>query len=499
MYLPQTPDNDQKILFVDTNKNKLYLLSGLSTLILMAGMILFVKNNILILPYSLFCAVTVFYLFSTYLIGLSGKDFDYEKHKRRMLIWMDEALNEDIDIYLPVCGEHIDLLRNTWKGVANLCIAQKKRPMVWVLDDSKSEDVRAMAGEFGFNYVTRPDNTLKKAGNLRNAFAKTKAKYFVIFDADFIPRQDFILNLMPYFYDDQNVSIVQSPQFFEVNDRQNFIQRGAGAVQELFYRLIQVNRDSFDAAICVGSNAIYRREHLVPFGGTAAIGYSEDVRTGFRLTATGKKVRYVPLNLSMGTCPETWQQFFTQYYRWSMGSLDLMLSKEFWVGKMKFMQRICYMTGMGYYLTTGLSVIMAFIPSVYLLIYRPDLIHWFNLIFAIPSFFVTVVFMKYWSKLPYGIHVLRVRNVASYAHLYAFRDLLFNTLEEWKPTGAKTSSQRYDSFKLFYALMTLGVPVLIVYLVGLRISEGHHYANFALLLAFTAFNAYVAIPVMKHF
>jgi cellulose synthase (UDP-forming) len=45
------------------------------------------------------------------------------------------------------------------------------------------------------------------------------------------------------------LGIVQSPQHFRVLSGQNWIERGAGAVQELFYRNVQVSRQYFGAAI----------------------------------------------------------------------------------------------------------------------------------------------------------------------------------------------------------------------------------------------------------
>ncbi len=462
----------------------------------MCGMVLFIFNNPKLIPYTLFCSLTLAYLFFTYLIGLLGKDFNDNKHRSIVTRWIDRSFCEEIDILLPVCGEHIDIIRNTWDYVKKLKEAHEGKILVHVLDDSKNDEIKSLAEQFKFNYITRENNHLKKAGNLRNAFVKTSAPYFIILDADFAPRDDFIINIMPYFYEDLKVGIVQSPQFFDVTNDQTSIQKGAGAVQELFYRLIQVNRDTFNGAICVGSNAIYSRKHLKPFGGTADIGYSEDVRTAYRLSMVGDRVKYIPINLAAGTCPETWQQYFTQLYRWSMGSLDLMLSKEFWVKGITKMQRVCYMTGMLYYLTTGLSVIFGVLPSIYLLIYRPEFIYWFNLMFSVPSFFLSIVFMRMWQKLPYNMDSIRARHVASYAHLYAFKDLLLDMKEAWIPTGAKTSSKRYDSFCIFFIFMTLATPLIIFSLIGLRIYEGHSPYNFILLILFTSFNLYIAAPII---
>ena len=56
-----------------------------------------------------------------------------------------------------------------------------------------------------------------------------------------------------------------------------------GAVQELFYRAVQVSRDRHDGAICVGSCAIYRRAALATNGGTVDYRAPEDVHTGFDL------------------------------------------------------------------------------------------------------------------------------------------------------------------------------------------------------------------------
>jgi len=70
------------------------------------------------------------------------------------------------------------------------------------------------------------------------------------------PRPDCLRETLPYFAAEPDLGIVQTPQFFATSRRQNWLERGAGAVQELFYRVAQVSRDGRDAAICVGTYAV---------------------------------------------------------------------------------------------------------------------------------------------------------------------------------------------------------------------------------------------------
>ena len=43
--------------------------------------------------------------------------------------------------------------------------------------------------------------------------------------------------MLPYFDADVSLGIVQSPQYFRTRGRLSWMERGAGAVQELFYQL----------------------------------------------------------------------------------------------------------------------------------------------------------------------------------------------------------------------------------------------------------------------
>lgn len=84
----------------------------------------------------------------------------------------------------------------------------------------------------------RPE--LKKAGNLRYAFARTSGEAIVIFDADFCPRSDFLRETLPYLVN-PSIGILQTPQFFRRRDEQTWVEKGGGASQEFFYRMVQAS------------------------------------------------------------------------------------------------------------------------------------------------------------------------------------------------------------------------------------------------------------------
>ena len=86
--------------------------------------------------------------------------------------------------------------------------------------------------------------------------------YILLLDADFAPRHDLLNEALPYMDAYPDTGIVQTPQFFRIADDQTWVERGAGAVQELFYRSIQTARAR------KGGVDLRRQLRDVPAGGT---------------------------------------------------------------------------------------------------------------------------------------------------------------------------------------------------------------------------------------
>lgn len=491
MYLPSSPSDEEKYLYLKTNRTFLYSFGICSFLVLTVGMVLFGLSHPAFHWHLVYTGITVFYLGISYLIGVSGEDFNFQNHKDHIRSY--RFFEPTVDVYLPCCGESLEILENTYKHVKAL---EYNYLSVFVLDDGKSDAVRELAQKYGFAYIRRATSELKKAGNLRHAFKKTVGELIVIFDADFCPRPDFLRETVPYFLYD-SVAIVQTPQFFRLREGMNWIHKGAAYTQELFYRLIQVNRNHFGASICVGTNAVYRRKALEPMGGTAAIGYSEDVHTGFNVVNAGWELRYLPINLACGVCPDTLSSFFIQQYRWSMGSVTLFCNKEFWISKLTVMQKLCYLTGMLYYITTGISIFLAPLPSMLVILFAPDQVFWFNTIFAVPSFIFGTLVAALWGKQPFGLYGPKSRAISFYAHLFALIDKMRNTLVPWEPSGNVKNNARFETFRktLFYwntvcLSVTIGCTMF-------RIGQGLPWYNFIVMVLFCFYNYYISMTVLR--
>lgn len=432
MYLPKPPSEKQKYSYLKQSKLLFYGWGFLSFAFLLTGMVLFAKNHTA--WYGVYAAIIALYLGVSYWIGIFGRPFDFDESWSLRRKAFNDEYEPTVDVYLPSCGEPLELLENTYRFVRMLEWPEGKLH-VHVLDDSGRKSVELLADRYEFNYISRPNKgELKKAGNIRYAFPRTHGDLILILDADFCPRADMI-DEMVHFFSDPKIAIVQTPQYFEVTDGQTWVEKGAAYVQELFYRMVQVNRDTWGASICVGTCAMYRRKALEPHGGTYPIAYSEDLHTGWQAVVDGWKVKYLPLNLSMGSCPDTMSAYWIQQTRWCMGSTSLLTSKKFWQHPMPIMQRLCYLSGMMYYVATALSVLLTPLPALAVVWFFPENVFWYNYLFSLPSFLFGVAIVAIWGTHRFGAFVLSARQVSYYAHLFAIWEKFKGNIIPWVPTG----------------------------------------------------------------
>jgi cellulose synthase (UDP-forming) len=439
--LPVPPTNAEKYTYVRRYVWLLTLCAAVSIPPLVYGQVRMVLNSPwfwVYVPFALFGVLC--FLLSVTADGLS-RGFDLAEHKRIVAGWMP-LWYPSVDVFLPVCGEPLEVLRNAWTNVAVLRSSYRGQVTPYVLDDSASPQIKEMARRFGFAYATRPNRGwFKKSGNLLYGFSISESDYILLLDADFAPRPDLLDETLPYLDMYPNVGIVQTPQFFHVLDEQTWVERGAGAGQELFYRSIQTARSNRDAAVCVGSCAVYRRKALEENRGMSLAEHSEDLHTGFDLRRLGWAMRYIPIALSTGNCPDNILAFLNQQYRWCSGTMSLLGNKKFWQTKLPLRTRLCYLSGFLYYISTAMFAFIIPLLSIALLAFDPKILQLKNLIFFAPILIYSGVIYPMWHRVPYRLEAWSVREISAWAHIFALCDIMRGQLRGWQPSGSSKTKQ----------------------------------------------------------
>lgn len=421
--------------------------------------------------YPILILLTIYHIVS-FGLNLTYQQFDLDKHKK--LIAHARVQTPSVDIFLPVCNENIEILENTWTYVSRINYPNFK---VYVSDDSseKCSEHKELAERFGFTYLERPNKGhMKKAGNLKHVFERSKGEFILILDADFAPHPDFINETIPYMNDVQ-IGIVQTPQYFGVTDsdyKSCPISYNAAYAEEPFYRFIQVTRNRYGGSICCGSNALYRRRALEAIGGPYQIDYSEDAHTGYAITSKGFRVLYIPIILAIGLCPDNYYAFFHQQHRWSMGSMRLMLSKLFWHAKISWKTKLCYMTGFIFYLHHPLIIIFPLQLFWTLFIYN-DYIPFGTSLLFLPHLIFALVYLWIFpiAKIKPGYFVILLARTYAYSH--AVFSAIFKKKVAWISTNAKHSSVS-KAFRetTNIALFCFGLYIVFI-LIGFRTGDLH--------------------------
>jgi cellulose synthase/poly-beta-1,6-N-acetylglucosamine synthase-like glycosyltransferase len=439
--LPRPPDESEKYSYVQRD------LPYLATILFLGGACLVVSQLRFELHapagwvFMIFTGTYVIYQVISLPVNFTGHGFDLTAHQARVSAWRP-TVHPEVDIFLPICGEPVAVLENSWLATAELVASYPGRAQAHVLDDGPSNEAHALATSFGFRYISRPDSrAFKKSGNLRYAFARTTGEYIVILDADFAPRRDFLAETLPYL-DDPAIAIVQTPQFFRASPAQTWIENSAGAIQEVFYRSIQVARDRFGAAICVGTSAVYRRAALEAEGGPTLIPYAEDVHTGLDVRRAGWSLVYVPIVLSTGICPDNLDAFVRQQYRWCTGNAGVVFSRRLWSVPMNLPARLTYISGFFYYAYTGLLTFFGPLIPVVMLAFLPGQIKLRNFVVLLPAMLTGFVLYPLWHRSSYGPSVWPLGIARGWAHVFAIWDGARGKTMGWHPSRTPGSSLR---------------------------------------------------------
>jgi cellulose synthase (UDP-forming) len=454
--LPIPPLDEEKARYVRRNALLVTVLGIASTPLLLFSQVRMMIQYHWFWIYSPFLFLTAIFVAMPLVTDAVSRGFDFEEHKRLVASWKPVKY-PSVDVFLPVCGEPIEVLRNTWHYVALMSRHYQGNVTAYVLDDSRSPELKAMAHEFGFAYATRPNRGwFKKSGNLWFGYQVSYGEYILLLDADFAPRHDFLDEVVPYMDTYPDIGIVQTPQYFRVTDNQTWVERGAGATQELFYRSIQAARARKGGSICVGSCALYRREALKDNLGMTLAEHSEDMLTGYDLKSIGWRLHYIPVALSTGNCPDKVLAFLNQQYRWCAGTVNLLTSSQFWGAKLPLYTRVCFVSGLVYYVYSSIFTFLIPAVTIAILACVPNVLLFKNMIFMVPVLLYGAIVFPAWHHAPFRLESWAVRVIAGWAHFFAYWDAIRGKKLGWKPSGGGSKQEGARRFWTCFIVWTAG-------------------------------------------
>ena len=205
----------------------------------------------------------------------------------------------------------------------------KDKLEIQVLDDSTDETIDIVARKVaeykaqGFNIYQhrREIRTGYKAGALKEGMEICKGEFIAIFDADFLPRADFLKKTVPYFKN-KKIGVVQT-KWEHLNKRYSLLTRLQAFGLDAHFTVEQTGRNSGKHFINFnGTAGIWRKACIYDAGGWEADTLTEDLDLSYRAQLKGWEFKYLEKLGSPAELPAAMNALKNQQFRWTKGAAE---------------------------------------------------------------------------------------------------------------------------------------------------------------------------------
>jgi cellulose synthase (UDP-forming) len=290
-------------------------------------------------------------------------------HRRPVPLPADLPAWPTVDVYIPTFNEPLQVVRQTVLA-ATLLDWPADKLRVYVLDDGRRDEFREFCEQAGVDYLTRPDNSHAKAGNLNAALARTSGEFIAVFDCDHVTTRSFLQVCMGWFLQDPKMAMVQTPHVFYSPDpfeRNLDTFRKVPNEGELFYGVLQNGNDLWNAAFFCGSCAVLRRSALEEVGGVATESVTEDALTALKMSMKGYNTGYLAIPQAAGLATESLGRHVGQRVRWARGMAEIFRRfNPLLIAGLTLPQRLCYLSAMMHFFFGLPRIVFLITPMAYL-------------------------------------------------------------------------------------------------------------------------------------
>lgn len=235
-----------------------------------------------------------------------------------------------VTVQIPLYNE-----QHVAKRIIDAC-AQLEYPAdrleVQVLDDSNDKTVEIVrrrvdywqAKGVSICQVRRSSREGFKAGALANGMQEARGDLLAVFDADFVPKPDFLLRTVPCFKK-ASVGMVQA-RWEHLNDGASWLTRIQALSLDTHFGIEQAVRQRLNCFINFnGTAGIWRRRCIEEAGGWAGDVLTEDLDLSYRAQLKGWQLEFVSEVGVPAELPVDVNGLRTQQFRWAKGSVQTAL------------------------------------------------------------------------------------------------------------------------------------------------------------------------------
>ena len=275
-----------------------------------------------------FAILTVLAIYGVYRVKQVSDFWRYSKFPPKPKGEFAETDLPFVTVQLPLFNE-MYVVDRLVKAVTEIDYP-RDRIQIQVLDDSTDETVniaratveKYAAQGFDIHYIHRDDRTGFKAGALENGMKTAKGNLIGIFDADFVPKPDFLRKLV-HFFTESTVGCAQM-RWAHINGSYNLLTRLQTIMLDGHFVVEQTTRNrSGNFFNFNGTAGIWRREAIELSGGWQHDTLTEDTDLSFRAQLMGWKFIYLLDEEAPAEIPVEVNAFKAQQRRWAKGVLQV--------------------------------------------------------------------------------------------------------------------------------------------------------------------------------
>ena len=273
-----------------------------------------------------FISLTILFLF-----GSSGfvMIYYYMRHRNKKRVTAEELhVFPDVTIQLPVFNEYY-VVERLIEAACHIDYPQEKLE-IQLLDDSTDETTEIAeariayykARGFDIKLIRRNSREGYKAGALKEGLKIARGEFIAVFDADFIPKPDFLKATLPHFYSDEKIGLVQT-RWEHINSEYSFLTRVQAMALDGHFVIEQSVRNKAGLFMNFnGTAGIWRKSCITDAGNWEADTLTEDLDLSYRAQLRGWKFIYLNEVTSPAELPSEINALKSQQFRWTKGAIE---------------------------------------------------------------------------------------------------------------------------------------------------------------------------------